>query len=249
MRGDYGARIDRAKELASVHPAASELLGFYQRIATLQKTIYEEIGSAMEKGAWGLLPYFPKLIEIVRGYGPETLANHGDHLGLAANQESLLLTFTYSPSAVKEPSRFYALALLQPRAERIVSMLPAELERLPSECPACMGLPVTAVLRPEGEGAKRALLCSMCSTEWLFRRVLCPKCGQEDKEKLPIYSASDFPHVRVEACDVCKTYIKAVDLAKDGRAVPVVDELATVALDVWAQDHGYEKLETNILGL
>ena len=36
----------------------------------------------------------------------------------------------------------------------------------------------------------------------------------------------------MEACDSCKTYVKAVDLTKDGLAVPVVDEL------VAAEDYG-----------
>jgi FdhE protein len=45
------------------------------------------------------------------------------------------------------------------------------------------------------------------------------------------------------------TYIKSVDLTRDGRAVPVVDELATVALNVWAEKQGYTKLESNLLGL
>jgi formate dehydrogenase maturation protein FdhE len=53
----------------------------------------------------------------------------------------------------------------------------------------------------------------------------------------------------VEACDSCHSYLKTVDLTKDGHAVPVVDELATIPLDLWAADHGYQKLRTNLLGL
>lgn len=64
-----------------------------------------------------------------------------------------------------------------------------------------------------------------------------------------IYTASGLDHVRVEACDSCNTYVKAVDLTKDGLAIPVVDELATVALNIWVDEHGYTKLEFNILGL
>jgi FdhE protein len=33
-------------------------------------------------------------------------------------------------------------------------------------CPFCGEKPVAAVLRPEGDGGKRFLLCSMCFTEW-----------------------------------------------------------------------------------
>jgi FdhE protein len=116
-------------------------------------------------------------------------------------------------------------------------------------CPFCGEKPVAAVLRPEGDGAKRFLLCSLCFTEWEFRRLLCPNCGEEDKEKLPVYTAEEFPHVRVEACDTCKVYLKAVDLTKNGLAVPEVDELASVVLDIWASEHGYTKLQTNLFGM
>jgi FdhE protein len=55
--------------------------------------------------------------------------------------------------------------------------------------------------------------------------------------------------VRVEACDTCKTYIKAVDLTKYGLAEPVVDEIVTVPLNIWAEEHGYVKLAPNLLGM
>ena len=116
-------------------------------------------------------------------------------------------------------------------------------------CPFCGEKPVAAVLRPEGDGAKRFLLCSLCFTEWEFRRLLCPNCGEEDKEKLPVYTAEEFPHVRVEACDTCKVYLKAVDLTRNGLAVPEVDELASVVLDIWASERGYTKLQTNLFGM
>jgi FdhE protein len=40
-----------------------------------------------------------------------------------------------------------------------------------------------------------------------------------------------------------------VDLTKDGFAVPEVDEIATVSLNLWAEEHGYMKIETNLLGM
>jgi FdhE protein len=89
----------------------------------------------------------------------------------------------------------------------------------------------------------------MCSTEWEFRRVVCPGCGEQDKDRLPIFTTPDFEHVRVDACDRCRTYIKSVDLTQNGHAVPVVDELATVALNIWAENQGYSKWEPNLLGL
>jgi formate dehydrogenase maturation protein FdhE len=40
-----------------------------------------------------------------------------------------------------------------------------------------------------------------------------------------------------------------VDLTKNGRAEPLVDEMATPHLDLWARDHGYTKLQSNLLGM
>jgi hypothetical protein len=33
------------------------------------------------------------------------------------------------------------------------------------------------------------------------------------------------------------------DLSKNGNAVPVMDELATVSLNLWAQEHNYKKAQ------
>jgi FdhE protein len=104
-------------------------------------------------------------------------------------------------------------------------------------------------LRGEGDGGKRWLLCSLCASEWQSQRVVCPGCGEENTDKLPIFKAADFPAARVEACDTCRTYLKSIDLTKDGHAIPVVDEMATVALNIWAEEHDYVKLETNLLGM
>lgn len=118
-----------------------------------------------------------------------------------------------------------------------------------SFCPSCGSKPVAGVLRGEGDGAKRSLICGLCSLEWPYRRLICANCGEEDKEKLPVYIAAEIDHIRVEACDTCRTYLKSVDLTKDGFAIPQVDEIATVALNLWADEHGYTKIETNILGM
>jgi FdhE protein len=104
-------------------------------------------------------------------------------------------------------------------------------------------------LRPEGDGGKRSLICSLCSTEWDIGRIVCPACGEETVEKLAVYTTDLFPHVRVEACDTCRYYIKTVNLTKNGRAVPVVDELAAIPLDLWAQQHAYVKLRANMPGI
>jgi hypothetical protein len=54
---------------------------------------------------------------------------------------------------------------------------------------------------------------------------------------------------RVEACDSCKHYIKGVDLIRLGFAAPLVDEIDAALLDLWAREHGYKKIELNLVGV
>jgi FdhE protein len=249
MKASLDDRIARATKLAEIHPAARGLLSFYRELALFQKPVYEELQSKGGTDIRALAGHFPALLDLVRRIGPAPLAEFGArHLQGPAEWEQLLLAGWDHLSGTDE-GRFYARVLLQPYAEYLASRGNVSAEGAEASCPFCTAKPVVAVLRGEGDGAKRWLLCSLCSTEWQYRRVLCPNCGQENKDQLPIYTASDFEHVRVEACDTCKTYLKSVDLTRDGHAVPVVDELATVALNLWADEHGYTKFEANLLGL
>jgi formate dehydrogenase maturation protein FdhE len=116
-------------------------------------------------------------------------------------------------------------------------------------CPACGGAPVVGVLREEGHGARRRLVCGLCSTEWDYLRVVCVKCGEQRFESLPVFSAEQLPCAHVDACDTCRSYLKTIDATKDGRVVPVVDDLATVALDLWAREQGYTRIRASLIGI
>ena len=117
-------------------------------------------------------------------------------------------------------------------------------------CPYCGAAPIAAVLRDEPEArGRRTLLCSLCLAEWAFPRMRCPACGEERPDRRPHHVSESWPHVRLEECGSCRTYVKAIDLREAGLAVPVVDELASVELDLWAAEQGLTKLRTNLLGL
>ena len=55
--------------------------------------------------------------------------------------------------------------------------------------------------------------------------------------------------MRVEACRRCESYVKTIDLTQDKDAVAVVDDLASLAMDLWAAGRGYRKLRPNLLRL
>lgn len=254
MQSSWDRRIARAGELAEKHPATSELLKFYQQLARFQKSVYERLAEAREHDLPVLLPFFPELIALARRAGSTALAAAAGTLEEDSAEDRLALLEGIWHHQVESrhltgEDAFFAQALLQPYAEFLAGKAGSSGDGSTPLCPFCGAKPLLAVLRQEGDGGKRFLLCSLCSTEWAFRRVLCPNCGEENKDKLPIFLAEEFDYVRMDACDTCRTYVKSVDLTKNGNAVPVVDELATVALNFWAQENNYQKLRPNLFGV
>jgi len=244
----WDRRIARAEQLACAHPAASGLLKCYAEIARLQKKIYDGLALAKrcDLNTTLLNPYFPALLSLIGRIGPKPLAEAAMEL---ARHDNALQELLMDPNPSGEIEIFFGRALLQPYAESLARDSDVNLANSPSTCPFCGEKPQVGVLREEGDGGKRSLICSLCATEWEFRRMLCPGCGEEGVDNLPVYRASEFDYVRVEACESCHTYIKSIDLTKNGLAVPVVDELASIPLTVWAEQNGYTKLQLNLLSM
>lgn len=259
---DWDRRIQRARELCERYPAASEILSFYWQVATFQKLVFDQLApmqSPKRENQRSLresidvesaVRNLPALLSIVEDSGTPILKEMVNELRARSMSELLTLFGRFATDIEAEESTelFFARVCLQPYAELLAAQSPLKPGFTGASCPLCNGRPQLAVLRPEGDGGKRFLLCSFCVTEWEFRRVLCPVCGEVDYQKLPRYSAEDMPAVRVESCDTCKHYLKSVDLTREGRAVPIVDELATVSLDLWAVERGYKKLHQNVMG-
>ena len=269
-RSKWDQRFERADALIAAHPFAAEVLQFYKRMAMFQQTLYSHgegaCGNESGKGVSGLLeqdlnvhrllPKFAEFLSSVEKCAPQLMAQSARDLNAQGTDrwQDLLISFWRTASDFQsspgQPEVLLAWIFLQPQAEYLADHnghIPGQ--EAMAVCPFCSRKPIVGVLRREGDGAKRSLICSMCATEWTYGRIICPACGEEAVEKLAIYTASQFDHVRVEACDTCRHYIKTVDLTKNGHAVPVVDELATMPLNLWAQQRGYVKLQANWLGI
>ena len=250
----WDRRIARTSELLQNQSSVTELLKFYQRLVRFQKNVYESVASSADHDVSLLVPHFAALLALVKEAGSADLKAAAATLEQSSSEDRLELLRAVWQHEVEShelsaESVFFANALLQPFAEFLAEKNNSTTEASPPLCPFCGSRPQLAVLRPEGDGAKRFLLCSLCGTEWFFRRVLCPNCAEENKEHLPVFVAQEFDYVRVDACDTCHTYIKSIDLSKNGNAVPVVDELATVSLNLWAQEHNYKKAQPNLFGV
>ncbi|HZD33306.1 MAG TPA: formate dehydrogenase accessory protein FdhE, partial [Candidatus Angelobacter sp.] len=191
------------------------------------------------------------LLAIVRARGPQKLAGDLSNLQSPVTTATLeaAIQCLHEPATPQDALIFLSRVVLEPQAEHLASSWETGQPAVAgNRCPICGSLPQLAVLRQEGDGGKRRLLCALCHTEWDFRRVLCPACGEENHEKLPRYTAEGIPAVRVEACDTCRGYLKSVDLTIDGLAVPLVDEVAAAPLDLWAAERDYRKIVPNIMG-
>jgi FdhE protein len=261
-KAQWGKRIERAIDLAGQNPSAAEILAFYSRILEFQKTLYDGISLRTAPRRDGALreqldvdvamQQLPALLSLVHKSGPSKLAQGAVEISGASveRQRQILNNFLEeTEDDGKETASFFARVLLQPQAEYLAAVPAADLAGFAgSVCPVCRAKPQVAVLHPEGDGGKRFLICSFCLTEWEFRRILCPICSEVDHQKLPRYSAAGIAAVRVEACDSCKHYLKSVDMTVDGHAIPIVDEVATAPLDVWAIEHGFNKISVNLMG-
>jgi FdhE protein len=254
-------RVWRAQQLAVQHPFAAEILGFYMHVARFQENLHRRLEAAADDtpvspsslpGFPQLQASFPPFLDLIEEKAPAQFAEVAHGLRSSPETWPQLLNRGWSSAdeAPDTPEEFLALAFLQPYAELVRSQAGLDHEGYTyALCPFCNRKPGLGVLRPQGDGARRNLVCGFCMCEWEFRRIVCAGCGQEDQVKLPVYTAEQFSHIRVECCDACHTYIKSIDLAKNGLADPLVDELASVPLDLWAQEHGYAKLHPNLFGM
>jgi formate dehydrogenase maturation protein FdhE len=254
MADVWQRRIDRAHALAKADVRGGGLLTQYAGILEAQRTCYhtliaggERLTGSLERDLPDLRAGAARSFSAAHQFLPAAIVG-GTPVDAPAI-DALLRDGWRAPSAP-----FLARFVLQPYAEALAALGRApDRKTTPGSaaCPFCGGLPQVSVLQTEtgAEGGSRRLICSMCATAWAMRRVLCVHCGEDDERQLSYFHAPEFDHVRVDACESCHYYLKAVDLARLGLAVPVVDEVASAVLDLWAHERGYTKVTPNLIGL
>jgi len=147
---------------------------------------------------------------------------------------------------------YLSRALLRPYVEVLArrGVAPDRVHQ-PGHCPVCGGAPWIAARRAEsdGDGARRSLGCALCGGEWTINRIRCPCCAEEDPARLPFFQSDAYPTARIEACETCRRYVKSIDLTVDARALPEVDDLVSLGLDLWAAREGFTRIEPGLAGL
>jgi hypothetical protein len=110
---------------------------------------------------------------------------------------------------------------------------------------------------------RRQLACTRCGHSWAYTSHACAWCGEtaggartrfaEHRDGPVVGRGTEtstllFPHLRIESCHSCTRYLIDVDLGADPRAVPEVDELTALPLDLFATERGLRKIAPNLMG-
>lgn len=266
VEGRIRQRATRAAELAAVSVPVASLLTFYARLAEEQLRLLgshaprrvppqgrHTLGDVVDRDA--VVAALCDLLEWLPAAAPDALAVAAPTLASRSPAEwrrRLEAFIAALPGAVDEGCEGFVLdAALQPFAEACAAGSQDAANRdtaaAAAQCPFCGDHPSVAVLRDAGHGARRSHVCGVCLTEWAAPRLGCVACGESVFDRLPVFRADELAAARIDACETCRVYLKTIDLTRDGHAVPVVDDLATVPLDLWAREQGYRRLRPHLL--
>jgi FdhE protein len=252
----FDARKARAVELGARFDFVAEPMRLVAALADAQKRAYlralDDRPSGADTAAYVVRTALPEVMDATMSAGSEVLReavllrfHDGDLAGivktwLAGGEQSA--TDAYLARAATSP----VLEAL-PLAAASLSGDAADDRR----CPACGGLPQLAIFGETGEtlvAPQRRLMCARCATEWTYPRMTCVSCRETEGGKMPIFSDDALPHLRVDACDTCHSYLISVDTRREPGAVPLVDEIAGLPLDLAAAERGYSKIARNVMG-
>ena len=69
--------------------------------------------------------------------------------------------------------------------------------------------------------------------------------------RLPSFVPDERKVARIDGCETCSSYVKTFDLREAGaiEVVPLVDDVATVSLDLWANDQGLARHMVSFAGV
>jgi formate dehydrogenase maturation protein FdhE len=258
---DFERRASRAELLAREAAAARELLefaaGLYRAQGRLAGTLIaahsrDPFSGRFEQDAGRLLEGIGPILRYAEEAGPEPLAEEAERRRKEPESTVRTRLAVYWGGGRSSGEDYLSRAILRPYVEllRTGGLSPDRPHRR-GACPFCGGLPWIAARR-EGsltEGARRMLGCALCGGEWLVGRILCPSCREEDPRKLPAFQDGKNPSVRIEACETCRRYVKSLDLSEDARPIPEVDDLVSIAMDLWAVEQGFTRIEPGLAGI
>jgi FdhE protein len=179
----------------------------------------KKLEKAVERGKMDLKKLFKK------GLTEQKIEEVANEFGLDEKVFSFLIQNSTQPSI--EAGRVQVQSELDPETW------------LKGTCPVCGSLPSLSLLKEEV--GKRYLLCSFCGYQWRIDRLFCPFCASKDHESLHYLFAEGEEAYRIDLCEKCHQYIKTIDYRSLQESDPVLEDLATLHLDILAAQKGYKR--------
>ncbi|HKN51814.1 MAG TPA: formate dehydrogenase accessory protein FdhE [Amycolatopsis sp.] len=262
----WAASRRRAENLRERHDFAAGPLTLYIGLIEVWENAWEAARARQpdDLTGWAAQHVLPDVVAATAKSGPVVLAESLATADLGAAAE--LLTAWLAGAELVPVERYLARATLRGPLAAVDAGAACAGDPAPRgdrRCPDCGGPPQLSFRSDTGDrlvSGHRQLQCARCASSWSFSASACAHCGAT--EGRTIYSErgdgpqvgrsenghATFPHLRVEACSGCRRYLVDVDLGRDPRAVPEVDELAALPLDLYAAEQGFSKITPNLMG-
>jgi hypothetical protein len=270
----WAAHRRRGVALRDRHRHAAQMLTLYLALLDAWEEAWRAARSdpppARELARWSTEHVLPRVATVTERYGPAPL---GAAVGeLAANGAAEPVLAGWLAGADLEPvERYVARSVLRGPLEAVDAAAACEADPAPRggrHCPSCGGLPQVSYRTAADDSlvsGRRLLSCERCGQHWGFAGSTCASCGETSGARRTVFAehrdgsvvvrglagddgAARFPHLRVESCESCARYLIDVDLGRDAQAVPEVDELAALPLDLFAAERGLKKIAPNLMG-
>jgi FdhE protein len=256
----FTQRRRRAEALQQRYAFAENVLSFYVQLVDLQERAYtaalSEPPDPVNVASYVAQHVFPRVVELSAASGPAYLVRAVVERFADADFQDLIAAWL-GGGELAIVDRYLARASAEPVLQALGNDASQACQGTFDErhCPVCGGLPQVSYFGPSPEdlvSAHRYLECSRCAHTWAFARMTCAFCGETDGSKLRIFvettQPARFPHVRVDGCTACSRYLFNIDMERERAAVPAVDEIAAIPLDLYAKERGLNKIVPNAMG-
>jgi hypothetical protein len=262
----WAAPRRRAESLRERHGFAAEVLTLYLALLEVWERAWEAARTDQPEdlAGWAARRVLPEVVAATVESGPRSLVESLDRARVTVLERPLPLTGLLAAWLAGEElvpvERYLARATLRGPLAAVDASAACANDPSPRgdrRCPRCGGAPQLSF------SGQRKLQCARCGESWSFSSSACPYCDETGGGRRTVYTehhegprvgrgdpgAATFPHIRVEACANCQRYLIDIDLGRDPRAVPEVDELAALPLALHASEHGFSKITPNVMGL